>query len=117
MPHFKVENPAVKPTSCVICHNVNINTVLNIRKILFLFLIHPPSPFADVINGWYLRRIRKGSLPSNDEKQTNQQQPFRFPAFEVIDIRPDIAPTNALDRLWLRVTAPHFNSQVDLKVS
>lgn len=63
-----------------------------------------------------LRRIRKGSLPSNDEKQTNQQQPFRFPAFEVIDIRPDIAPTNALDRLWLRVTAPHFNSQVDLKV-
>ena len=81
------------------------------------FSIHPPSPFADVINGWYLRRIRKGSLPSNDEKQTNQQQPFRFPAFEVIDIRPDIAPTNALDRLWLRVTAPHFNSQVDLKVS
>ena len=82
-----------------------------------LFFNPPTSPFADVINGWYLRRIRKGSLPSNDEKQTNQQQPFRFPAFEVIDIRPDIAPTNALDRLWLRVTAPHFNSQVDLKVS
>ena len=50
------------------------------------------------------------------QKQTTQQ-PFRFPAFEVIDIRPDIAPTNALDRLWLRITAPKFNSQVDLKVS
>ena len=62
-----------------------------------------------------LRRIRKGSL-HDDEKQTTQQ-PFRFPAFEVIDIRPDIAPTNALDRLWLRITAPKFNSQVDLKVS
>ena len=60
-------------------------------------------------------KLYKGSLP--DEEKQSSDQPFRFPAFEVVDIRPDIAPTTALDRLWLRITAPNFNSQVDLKVS
>jgi len=61
-----------------------------------------------------LKRIRKGSLP--DEDKQSSDQPFRFPAFEVVDIRPDIAPTTAMDRLWLRITAPNFDSQVDVKV-
>ena len=61
-----------------------------------------------------LKKI-KGSDTEKIEEVT-KVQPFRFPAFGVIDIRPDIAPSNAMDRLWLRVTAPD-DSNVDVKVS
>ena len=44
------------------------------------------------------------------------QQSFRFPAFEVVDIKPDIAPQNAMDRLWFRVNSLDFKS-IDLKVN
>ena len=51
----------------------------------------------------------------SDKDELIKAQPFRFPAFDVIEIRPDIAPTNLMDRLWLRVTAPS-ESNVDVKV-
>lgn len=57
-----------------------------------------------------IQRIKKGG--GNE----GEPQSFRFPAFEVIDIRPEIAPANALNRLWFRVKAPD-HPQVDLKVS
>lgn len=51
----------------------------------------------------------------SDKDELIKAQPFRFPAFDVIEIRPDIAPTNLMDRLWLRVTAPS-ESNVDVKI-
>lgn len=56
-----------------------------------------------------IQRITKGS--SNEA----EPQSFRFPAFEVIDIRPEVAPPTALNRLWFRVKAPD-HPKVDLKV-
>ena len=67
-----------------------------------------------------MKRISKGASAAEEAAERTpkaQPQPFRFPAFEVIEIRPDIAPNYALDRLWLRVNAPNFNKTVDLKVS
>lgn len=58
------------------------------------------------------KRLRK----NESECVVEKAKPFRFPAFNVIEIRPDIAPPNALDRLWLRVTSPRFNTDVDLKI-
>ena len=63
-----------------------------------------------------LKKIKGGSGGGDREKDEKiNVQPFRFPAFDVIEIRPDIAPTNLMDRLWLRVTAPS-ESNVDVKV-
>ena len=61
-----------------------------------------------------LKRIKGSDRDHQEEVQ--KSQPFRFPAFGVIDIRPDIAPSNVMDRLWLRVTAPD-DSNVDVKVN
>lgn len=68
----------------------------------------PKSRWKTLSNAF--KKLRKG------EENKIPHQPFRFPAFEVVELRPDIAPKNALDRLWLRVSAPGFNSDVDLKV-
>ena len=59
--------------------------------------------------------LKKIKGKSQDKDELIKAQPFRFPAFDVIEIRPDIAPTNLMDRLWLRVTAPS-ESNVDVKV-
>ena len=54
----------------------------------------------------------------NGGSQLDHDESFRFPAFEVIDIKPDIAPDQYLDRLWFRVhaTPDWHKSSVDLKV-
>jgi hypothetical protein len=57
-----------------------------------------------------VRRIKSGDVAQEDEPQS-----FRFPAFDIIDIRPDIAPQSALNRLWFRVTCPDYQN-IDIKV-
>ena len=42
---------------------------------------------------------------------------YRFPAYDVVEIKPDIKPSYAMDRLWLRATAPDFNKTIDIKVN
>ncbi len=59
------------------------------------------------------KKLRKGEPLVGEESD----RPFRFPSFDVVEIRPDIAPTNAMDRLWLRVNAPNYSKNVDVKVS
>lgn len=51
------------------------------------------------------------------QQDSSETDSFRFPAFGVIDIRPDIAPDSVLDRLWFRVhSSPEWHESIDLKV-
>ncbi len=56
--------------------------------------------------------VRKIKATPSDEGDV---QPFRFPAFELVDIRPEIAPPSAINRLWFRISAPAY-PEINLKV-
>jgi len=52
----------------------------------------------------------------HDKNHGQARQSFRFPAYDVVEIKPDIKPSYAMDRLWLRATAPDFNKTIDIKI-